>query len=142
MPATDAASLLSSPSVAGYNNFSAQAGLLKLALLQVIANALAPSVKTDAASLLASANVACYNCNFSWPLLELALLQVIAQNIGSGGGGSIQTVVGFPQNPNTGAIVPANPAIGAIYYQDPIAGTGTDVWLWGVVQQRWSQLSV
>ena len=75
--------------------------LLMLALLQIIANELAPAVATDQASLLSAANVACYN-NASpgeQTLLMLALLQIIANNIGSGGGSSTPdglTYVGPP----------------------------------------------
>lgn len=102
MPATDAATLLSSQSVACYNNYSAQQALLKLALLQIIAKALNPMAATDPQSLLST--VACYNCNYSWPLLELALLQIIANNTGAGGGAADYINYAGPPTSNPPAI--------------------------------------
>jgi len=83
--ATDAPTLLASSNC--YNNFSAQFGLLKLGLLQQIVLALNPMADTTPQTLLSSSN--CYNCYGpgTWPLLELALLQLIVQNGGGGGGG-------------------------------------------------------
>jgi hypothetical protein len=94
MAATDYQSLLSSGNVACYNNLSpGLQKLLKLALLQIIANALAPNVPTDYNSLLAQANVSCYRQNDA-SLLELALLQIIAENGTGGGGGGSGAVFG------------------------------------------------
>jgi hypothetical protein len=85
--ATDAPTLLAGSNC--YNNYSAQFGLLKLALLQQIALALNPMADTTPQGLLSSANVACYNNYGSWQLLELALLQIIANNGGGGSGGGV-----------------------------------------------------
>jgi hypothetical protein len=85
--ATDAQSLAtygqmyaSQPGVQGAN-------LLKLALLQQIAAIVAPTVQTDTQSLVSAANVAGYS-SAGFPgmaaLLELALLQIIANNVGGG----------------------------------------------------------
>lgn len=88
MPATDQATLLAGPNIACYNNLGMQdQQLIKLALLQIIAKSLNPVAATDQASLLSSPNIACYRSVGSYPLLELALLQIIANGIGSGGGG-------------------------------------------------------
>ena len=66
------------------------AQMLRISLLIQIANQLAPAVATDYQSLISSANVSGYSaasmCSEA-TLLELALLQIIAQNAGSGGGG-------------------------------------------------------
>jgi hypothetical protein len=150
MPATDAATLLSLPSTACFNNYGSQSNLLKLALLQIIANALNPMAATDPQSLLST--VQCYNCNYSWPLLELALLQIIANGI-TGGGGSSPAQIGFVYtgayaNPNqqTGrpgsTLVPSNPNAAAIFYQIPADGTGSNVWTWDSSLQTWNQYSV
>lgn len=95
MPATDYQSLLNGTNVACYS--SMPPGLqrvLILALLQIIAKNVAPTVPTDYQSLLSAANIACYT-NLSpgeWQVLELALLQIIANN-GTGGGGGTGNVV-------------------------------------------------
>ena len=80
MPATDVPSLLANANVACYNNYSSDQQLIKLALLQAIVQAIAPGTPTDPQSLLSNANVNCYRSFGSWPLLELALSQIIAQN--------------------------------------------------------------
>lgn len=139
--ATDPQSLLSSSNVQCYNNYSAQFTLLKLALLQIIANSLSPMTPTDPQSLLSSVNVRCYNSYGSFPLLELALLQIIANNIGTSGGGGGGALTGASANPNTGGVVPSNTSAGAIYYQVPSDGSGTNVWIWDIVTQAWRQFS-
>lgn len=40
------------------------------------------------------------------------------------------------------AITPDDPTIAALWYQDPSVGTGTNVWIWGIVSQAWAQFSV
>ena len=142
MPATDYQSLLSGKNLPCYNNLGMQdQQLIKLALLQIIANALNPMAATDQASLLSSANVACYRSVGSYPLLELALLQIIANGIGAAGGGGTQT--GSALNPNTAGVVPAGGTnSGGWYYQDPALGTGSDIWEWSVSTQTWVQYSV
>jgi hypothetical protein len=64
--------------------------LLRIALLQIIANTVASSMATDPQSLISAANVSGYNaagmCSQS-DLLELSLLQIIANNVSGGGGG-------------------------------------------------------
>jgi hypothetical protein len=143
MPATDQATLLSGPNIACYNNLGMQdQQLIKLALLQIIANALNPMAKTDQASLLSDPNIACYRSVGSYPLLELALLQIIANGIGSGGGSGTQLVfTAAAANPNTGGITPANPSLPSIYYQVPSDGSGTNFWTWDTVAQTWNQVS-
>jgi len=110
MSATDPQSLFSDSNVNCYNNYSAQFDLLKLSLLQIIANSLAPMAATDPQSLLSDANVACYRSYGSWPLLELALLQLIAKNIGAGTGGTANLT--GTVNPN-GSVTPT--AVGQFY---------------------------
>ena len=106
MAATDQASLLAGANVSCYNNLSlSDQQLLKLSLLQIIAKALNPMAATDQASLLSDMNVACYRSVGSYPLLELALLQIIANGMGGGSGtqlvfsGSVATPAGPPNNP-------------------------------------------
>lgn len=92
MPTTDYQSLfIQAVDYAGLPNIS-QAQLLKLALLRQIAATLVPAMPTDYQSLISSANVPGYAaaglaCDIG-VLLELALLQIIAANVGSGGGGT------------------------------------------------------
>jgi hypothetical protein len=148
MPATDQATLLAGPNIACYNNLGMQdQQLIKLALLQIIAKSLNPVAATDQASLLSSPNIACYRSVGSYPLLELALLQIIANGIGSGGGGgsTSNVVSGSGANPNNVGgfiLVPPIPTAGAVYTQDPSIGTGSNVWLWSVANQNWDQFSV
>ena len=142
MPATDQATLLSSANIACYNNLGMQdQQLIKLALLQIIAKALNPMAATDQASLLSDSNIACYRSVGSYPLLELALLQIIANGIGSGGGSTQLVFTGASANPNTGGITPANASLPAIYYQVPSDGSGTNFWTWDTVAQTWNQVS-
>ncbi len=64
--------------------------LLKIGLLVQIANTVAPSMQTDFQTLLSLAQTPGYlsSSNASMAqLLELALLNLIAQNVGTGGGG-------------------------------------------------------
>lgn len=139
MPATDQATLLASANIACYNNLGMQdQQLIKLALLQIISNALNPMAATDQASLLSDPNIACYRSVGSYPLLELALLQIIANGIGNGGSG---TQLVFSGSVATPAGPPNNPALPSIYYQDPADGDGTNVWIWSVASQSWSQFS-
>ena len=97
--------------VANHNSAAAPgpAQLLRIALLQSIANTLAPSVATDPQSLLSSANVAGYNgvgyCSMA-DLIELALLQIIANNIGSGGSSGV----------SSGAVAPVNGVTTGTFY--------------------------
>jgi hypothetical protein len=70
------------------------------------------------------------------------LAEQILVNGGTGGGGVGAVMTGTAANPITAAIVPANQNAGAIYYQVPGDGTGTDVWLWDTFLANWSQLSV
>ena len=89
--------------VAKHNSAAAPrpAQLLRIALLQTIANILAPSVNTDPQSLMSAANVAGFNsvgyCSMA-DMLELALLQIIANNIGSGGSSGVSSGAGAPTN--------------------------------------------
>jgi len=89
--------------VAKHNSAAAPrpAQLLRIALLQSIANTLAPSVATDPQSLLSSANVAGYQSAglvSVGDMLELALLQIIANNVGSGGSSGVSSGAGAPTN--------------------------------------------
>jgi len=118
--ATDPQSLLNS--AACYNNFSAQFQLMKLGLLRLIVLNQNPMAATDPQSLLNSAN--CMNCYGpgAWPLLELALLQLIANGGGTGGGGTTTLYGAF------GGIAPA--ATGTATGQLAIdSGTGQG-WVW------------
>ena len=109
MPATDQATLLAGPNLACYNNLGMQdQQLIKLALLQIIANALNPMAKTDQASLLSDSNVACYRSVGSYPLLELALLQIIANASGSTFGNYAGGTPNFTPATNATAIDTSN----------------------------------
>jgi hypothetical protein len=44
-------------------------------------------------------------------------------------------------NPNTAGIIPAAPTAGAIWYQIPSAGTGTNQWTWDINLTVWRQTS-
>ena len=117
--ATDSQSLVTG--VAKHNSVAAPrpAQLLRIALLQSIANTLAPSVATDPQSLLNYANVAGYGsvgyCAMA-DLLELALLQIIAQNIGSGGGGGgVSSGAGAPVNGVTTGTLYFNSTDGSLW---------------------------
>lgn len=127
---TDSQSLLTG--VAKHNSAAAPrpAQLLRIALLQSIANTLAPSVATDPQSLLNYANVAGYNsvgyCSMA-DLIELALLQIIAQNIGSGGGGGVSSGAGAPVNGVT---------TGTLYYNS----TDKSFWASSNNGTTWQQL--
>ena len=72
--------------------------------------------------------------------VALQLLCNISQNGGGGGSGSLLTSNDL--NPNTAGIVPSSLNSGAIWYQDPAGGTGSNVWLWSKTNQNWSQFSV
>ena len=58
---------------------------------------------------------------------------------GGGGGGSVQVMSGSASNPNTASIVPDNPTLGAIYYQDS-ATTPYNFWTWSTTARSWSQV--
>lgn len=102
-------------SVSAYNGAAGLSGfqILKLALLKNIAATVAPAMATDYQSLISSTNEAGYNASAAvsiGDLLELALLQIIANNAGGGGGGGAQLVTytsgspASPSNPNQAAI--------------------------------------
>lgn len=88
-------------------------------------------------------NAACFACLSpgEWEVLELQLLCEIL-NAGSSSVGSIQVLTTTDTNPNTATIKPANLTMGAIWYQDPAGGTGTNTWTWSVTNQNWSQIIV
>jgi hypothetical protein len=80
---------------------------------------------------------------------QLGVLVYLANVIAAGGGtgGGVGAVLsGTQQNPNGGGgnqpIVPVQPNAAAIYYQDPLAGTGSDWWQWDIIEQTWVQFSV
>jgi hypothetical protein len=45
-------------------------------------------------------------------------------------------------DPNVAGITPTVTSQGAIFYQDPATGTGTNVWTWSITNQNWVQFSV
>ncbi len=129
--ATDAQTLLAGSNC--YNNFSAQFSLLKLGLLRQIVLAQNPMADTSPQTLLA--NVNCYNCYGPgvWPLLELALLQAIANNGGGGGGSGTGTLTG--NGSPVGVVTPT--VTGQIYTDQSTPG------LWesnGLTNTSWIQL--
>lgn len=95
---------------------------------------------TDPQSLLALAK--CYQCAgqlSTYQAFEIALLAMIAQNGGSGGGSS-QVISTSDADPNTAGIVPADPTKGAEFYQDP-AIANYNIWKWSISAQTWIQFS-
>jgi hypothetical protein len=86
-------------------------------------------------------NAACFGCLSpgEWDILELQLLCEILN--ASSGGATIQVISSADLNPNTAAILPANQALGAIWYQTPSLGSGSNVWTWDTATQTWSQFS-
>lgn len=112
MAATDYQSLVSSVRHDQTAGLLDAADILRMALLKLIANTVAPTVSTDSQSLLSSANVSGYSAAglaTSSKLIELALLQIIAQNVGSGGSGAVIT---------SGAGAPSGTATtGSLYIQ-------------------------
>jgi hypothetical protein len=102
--ATDTQSLLASANAYASVSRVTGATLLKLALLQLIANNVAPSVNTDPQSLLSSANVSSYAASSPADiatLLELALLQIIAggiSGVSSGGAATFGNYAGGQPN--------------------------------------------
>ena len=90
MAALDPQSLFAAANVSCFNCYGNAEGitrLLKLALLQIIANNKAPTMATDAPSLLKGANIAGYDMYGAGRgeamLIELALLQIIANALNS-----------------------------------------------------------
>jgi len=60
--------------------------------------------------------------------------------ISGGGGTSIaQVIISNADNPNDASIVPDDPSLGAIFYQDPDAAP-YNLWYWSVAQGAWVQL--
>ena len=92
---------------------------------------------TDSQTLLTQAK--CYLCLgiTLGEALQLALLAQIAGGIGPGStlGQVISTA---DANPNTAGIIPANPAVGAVFFQDPSI-TLFNEWKWSPATSTWIQ---
>ena len=113
--ALDFQSLLAAKHVHSYSRFASESDCLELALLQIIANIVAPAVTTDYQSLMSAANVAGYS-RFASEVqcFKLSLLQIIANNVSGGGGGS----------GGSGPTDPVNGTTTGGFYVNTVAGTG------------------
>lgn len=110
---------------------SSEFQLLKLGLLQYIASIVAPTMATDYQSLLNSVNVPGYRVTSTVGnagLYELALLQIIANNVGTGGV-YVQNFGGA--NPGT---VLATAPVGNAVAMDTSSGA-----VWGYNGTTWTQ---
>jgi len=133
MPALDQASLYNQAVSNGYSNGCdcSQYMLLKLGLLQYIASIVAPTMATDYQSLLNSVNVPGYRVTSNIGnagLYELALLQIIANNVGTGGV-YVQNFGGA----NPGTVLAVAPVGNAVAMD---TGTGA---VWGYNGTTWTQ---
>ncbi len=123
--------------VATVNDYGASgnvsgAMMLKLALLKNIALTVAPGMPTDFQTLLSGTNVPGYISASDASLataLELALLEIIADNVGGGGGSTAVTH-------GTGS--PITNGISVVTYKIYI--NDTDSTLWAVSNGAWIQL--
>jgi hypothetical protein len=125
--ALDYQSLINRANASGYQTAGALSitRLLRLALLQTIANNSNPMAATDYQSLLNSTDVTGYRsvgAGAIADLLELSLLNIIA-----GGGGSVQSGAGSP----VGVLTPTT---GLLYFNT------TDKTLWAADGTKWNQL--
>lgn len=121
MPATDPQSLFAASTC--YDCFGmpprGTAQWFRLALLQTIANQVAPTVATDPQSLLSAANCyACYGNGSLADLMELALLSIIANNTNAAGPGAGGVFAGNyggnppPFTPTTAAAIATDTSTG------------------------------
>ena len=60
-------------------------------------------------------------------------------SIAGGGAGVPQVIAAADADPNVAVVVPDNPLMGALYYQEPISLL--NLWLWSVDDQQWYQYS-
>jgi hypothetical protein len=115
--ATDFQSLLAAKHVHSYSRFASESDCLELALLQIIANIVAPTVATDYQSLFSAANVAGFS-RFASEVqcMKLSLLQIIAGNVTGGGGGGGAGL-------SYGTTNPVNGTTTGGFYVNTVAGT-------------------
>ena len=50
-----------------------------------------------------------------------------------------QVIAAADADPNVAVVMPDNPLLGALYYQEPISLL--NLWLWSVADQQWYQYS-
>jgi hypothetical protein len=135
--ATDAQSLLGSISSYLATGNVSGVSLLKLALLQQIAQSLNPMADTTAQGLLSQDVIGGYSATSNAStsdLLELGLLNIIATALGGGSGGVGGVVIN-----DFGGAQPAPdplPAVNTIY----IDTSGGQVWAYNATDGTWTQL--
>lgn len=128
--ATDSQTLFNAAKCYSCVGYLSEMRMLRLGLLQSIANTLNPMAATDAQSLINLTN--CYSCVANASLadmLELGLLQIIANNVGSGSSGGINNFTG------SGAPTTQVPANGAGTYYDY---TNQILYNWNPVTAAWN----